>query len=269
MPSGDWSSFAFASGAVLVLTIPFVVLIGLSKSERDVLLRYSATLRKKIGRARDKVMFYRRQCYFRYAVWQISSLLPGELPSRQMLKRLWMGWGNQSYSGHPEYLEEVVKRAATTMDPVLECGSGLTTVLLGLFAGHRGVEVWTLEHDPEWHEHIASTLRQFDIKGVELVLAPLRSYGEFSWYDAPVDRMPQRFGMVVCDGPPQKTTPGDRYGLVPRMRDYLAGGTVILFDDVRIEGADPILSQWLHEIRASFKLFSNGPSDSYAVIIVD
>ena len=81
--------------------------------------------------------------------------------------------------------------------------------------------------------------------------------------------LPQRFEMVVCDGPPQKTTPGDRYGLVPRMRDRLTAGSVILFDDVRIEGPDPILSQWLQEVRASFKLFSSGPSDSYAVVIVE
>ena len=81
--------------------------------------------------------------------------------------------------------------------------------------------------------------------------------------------MPRRFGVVVCDGPPKKTTPGDRYGLVPRMRDRLNGGSVILFDDVQTEGSDPILSQWLQETRAAFKLFSSGPSDSYAVVIVE
>jgi hypothetical protein len=52
---------------------------------------------------------------------------------------------------------------------------------------------------------------------------------------------------VVCDGPPQKTTPGDRYGLVPRMRDHLGGGSVILFDEVQTQDPDPILSQWLQE----------------------
>jgi ribosomal protein S19E (S16A) len=41
-----------------------------------------------------------------------------------------------------------------------------------------------LEHDPEWYERVATVLRRFSIKGVELVLAPLRSYGEFASYDA-------------------------------------------------------------------------------------
>jgi predicted O-methyltransferase YrrM len=262
-------AFLFNVAVTMAVAGPLVLLIGLSKSERDLLWVYPTTGRKAIGKARDRMMTQVREYSFRRALSQISSLPPGEFPSRRMLRRLWIGWGNQNYSAHPEYLEEVVRRAATTIDPVLECGSGLTTILLGLFAGRRGVKVWTLEHDPEWYERTAKVIRRFNIKGVELVLAPMRSYGEFSWYDAPMDRMPQRFGIVVCDGPPQKTTPGDRYGLVPRMRDRLSEGSVILFDAVQIQGPDPILARWLQDIRASFKLFSSRPSDSYAVVIVE
>ena len=151
---------------------------------------------------------------------------------------------------------------------MLECGSGLTTIVMGLFAGRRGIPVWTLEHDPEWYEHIAAALRRFRIEGVELVFAPLRDYGDYSWYDVPMERMPERFSMVVCDGPPQKTTPGDRYGLLPVMRDRLSPGSVILFDDVQTREPDPVLSRWLEETRASFKLFAIRPSDSYAVIVL-
>jgi hypothetical protein len=34
-----------------------------------------------------------------------------------------------------DYLEEVIDRAARTSGPILECGSGLTSLLLGLYAG--------------------------------------------------------------------------------------------------------------------------------------
>jgi predicted O-methyltransferase YrrM len=228
----------------------------------------SLYIRKVIREVRDSTNAYVRECRFRRALSQISALPLGEFATPQILKRLWTGWGNQSYSGHPEYLEEVVRRAATISDPVLECGSGLTTILLGLFAGRRGVKIWTLEHDPEWYERIASVIRRFNIKGVELVLAPLRNYGEFVWYDAPVDRMPQWFSLVVCDGPPQRTTKGDRYGLLPVMRDRLNAGSVILFDDVKTEGPDPIISRWVQETKACVKTFSSRPSDSYAVIVI-
>jgi predicted O-methyltransferase YrrM len=226
-------------------------------------------IRKAIREVRDRTSACLREYCFRRTLSQISSLSPGEFPTLRTLQGLWTGWGNQNYSGHAEYLEEVVRGAAKTIDPVLECGSGLTTILLGLFAARRGIQVWTLEHDPEWHEQTAAVLRRFNIKGVELVLAPLRSYGEFVWYDAPIDRMPQWFSLVVCDGPPQRTTRGDRYGLLPVMRDRLNAGSVILFDDVKTEGPDPIISRWVQETRASFKIFSSRPSDSYAAIVIE
>jgi hypothetical protein len=53
------------------------------------------------------------------------------------------------------------------------------------------------------------------------------------------------------------------------MRDRLNAGSVILFDDVKTEGPDPIISRWVQETRASFKTFSSRPSDSYAVIVIE
>ena len=197
------------------------------------------------ARARAKTRI--REYGFRHALGKILSLSPGEFPSRRVIRQLWFGWGNQSYSAHPEYLEEIVRRSATTSGPVLECGSGLSTLLLGLFAARRGLQVWSLEHDPKWYEQTATPLRRCRIEGVGLVLAPLRSYGEFSWYDVPLEEMPLWFSMIVCDGPPQKTTPGDRYGLLPVMRDHLGPGSVILLDDVLTQEPDPVLSRWLQE----------------------
>jgi O-antigen/teichoic acid export membrane protein len=269
----DWMilfSWSFITLGVAALT---VLVFGLNESERSALLAGLATgsapyLVEKFREARVTAKRRVREFIFRLALREIASLSPGRLPSRRIIRQLWYGWGNESYSGHPEYLEEVIRRCATSSDPVLECGSGLTTIVMGLFAGRRGIKVWTLEHDPEWYEHIAAALRRFRIEGVELVLTPLRDYGEYSWYDVPMESMPERFSMVVCDGPPQKTTPGDRYGLLPVMRDRLSSGSVILYDDVQTREPDPVLSRWLRERRASFKTFATRPSDSYAVIVL-
>ena len=269
----DWMTFFFWSSITLGVAALPVLVFGLNKSERDAFVAGLATgafryLAEKFREARAMAKIRMRERIFRRALREIASLSPGELPSRKTIHQLWYGWGNESYSGHPEYLEEVIKRCTTSSDPVLECGSGLTTIVMGLFAGRRGIQVWTLEHDPEWYEHIAAALRRFRIEGVELLLAPLRDYGEYSWYDVPMERLPERFSMVVCDGPPQKTTPGDRYGLLPVMRDRLSPGSVILFDDVQTREPDPVVSRWLRETRASFKLFAIRPSDSYAVIVL-
>ncbi len=271
-PDG-WLSLLFWSSITFGIAALPVIMFGLNKSERDLLLRGPAAgvfryLTEKFRAARAMARNRTRERIFRRALREIAALSPGELPSRRAIQQLWYGWGNENYSGHPEYLEEVIRRCAMSSDPVLECGSGLTTIVMGLFAGRRGIPVWTLEHDPEWYEYIGTALRRFGIEGVELVFAPLRDYGEYSWYDVPIERMPERFSMVVCDGPPQKTTPGDRYGLLPVMRDRLSPGSVILFDDVQTREPDPVVSRWLRETRASFKLFAIRPSDSYAVIVL-
>jgi len=151
-----------------------------------------------------------------------------------------MRWGNEGFTADIDFLEELVRRAQLTPGPVLECGSGLTTILLGLLVGRRGIEVWTLEHDREWHARVARVLKQRRIAGINLCIAPLRDYGGFSWYDPPLKRMPKQFCLVVCDGPPG-ATPGGRYGLLPIMGEYLGSGCVILLDD-----AGPWATETLH-----------------------
>ena len=90
---------------------------------------------------------------FRQAIAQVMSLPPGQMPARETLAKLLTGWGNDGMAADLDYVEEVAKMAARTEGPVLECGSGLTTVILGLLAGRRGVRTWSLEHHPEWHTY--------------------------------------------------------------------------------------------------------------------
>jgi hypothetical protein len=138
--------------------------------------------------------------------------------------------------------------------------------LLGLFAGNRGIDVWTLENSAEWHQRMSDTLKENGIRGVKNCHAPLKDYGPFSWYDAPVSAMPARFSMVVCDGPPG-TTKGGRYGLVPVLRDRLQGGTIILLDDAHRESELEALTEWEKVIRIN-KTFQKESRGEFAVITV-
>lgn len=195
---------------------------------------------------------------------RIARLPVGQSPDRDTLTRLKKAWGNEGFAAKIEYLEEVARRGATVTGPVLECGSGLTTILLGLLAARRGVEVWTLEHLPHWHGRVARDLKRCRIGRVKLCLAPLRQDKDFSWYDAPLDQMPDRFSLVICDGP-RGDTYGGRFGLLPTMGTRLPGGTVILVDDAQRAREADVLRRWescsplVTEIR-------EGPSGSYAVV---
>lgn len=180
---------------------------------------------------------------FRQAMREVAKLAPGEMPSRELLKKLRLGWDNQGWDAKLDYLEEILKHALETKGPVLECGSGLTTLLLGQLGSKRNVETWSLEHNAEWHQRVSKAIARNHVPGIHLCLAPLRDYERFNWYDPPLAEMPPQFSLVICDGPPDLAN-GGRYGLLPILGDRLASGTVILFDDVREPGQPEVLRRW-------------------------
>ncbi|HKR58529.1 MAG TPA: hypothetical protein VJS64_02250, partial [Pyrinomonadaceae bacterium] len=170
----------------------------------------------------------------------------GAAPSRQLLVDLQAAWGNEGFAARTDYLQEVASRAATAKGAILECGSGLTTILLGSLAGRRGVETWSLEHMPEWHAQITETLRRHRVPKTNVCLAPLRHYGDFWWYDPPLNQMPATFNLIICDGPPG-TTPGNRYGLLPVVGKRLGNDSLILLDDAQRPTEVAVLDRWAAE----------------------
>jgi hypothetical protein len=161
---------------------------------------------------------------------------------RKQLEDLSRGWANAGYRADLDYLDLVCEHAIEASSPVLECGSGLTTVLLALTAAPHDVDVWTFEHDLSWYRAMRRVLSWFRLSGINLCHTPLIRHGELMWYEAPLRRLPSRFGLVVCDGPPG-STPGGRRGLVPILGDRLAGAT-ILVDDAERPSERAMLADW-------------------------
>ena len=199
----------------------------------------------------------------RRAVRRVAALPLGETPSRALLADLLTGWSNEGFAADLDYLEEVSRRAASVEGPVLECGSGLTTLLVGLLAGRRGFETWSLEHHPEWHARVGAALEAHNVPRARLALAPLKSYGAFSWYDPPFAEMPEAFRLVVCDGPPS-VTPGGRYGLLPVMQARLPAGSLILLDDAERPEEQEVLARWVKEYGVGVETRETGEG-AYAV----
>ncbi|HEX7294662.1 MAG TPA: hypothetical protein VF251_02840 [Pyrinomonadaceae bacterium] len=192
--------------------------------------------------ARKAVLNY----VFRQAMRDAAHLQSGEVPPRELLTRLRVGWDNQGWDAKLDYFETIVNEAAVTDGPILECGSGLTTLLLGQVAGRRNVQTWSLEHNFLWYQRVASALRRHQIDGVNLCPSPLRNYDGFNWYDPPLGGMPSKFSLVICDGPPDLAN-GGRYGLLPILGSRLKKGAVILFDDVKEPGQPEVLRRWSAE----------------------
>ena len=178
-------------------------------------------------------------------------------------RRLIEGWGNASWSTDDEYLIATIDELGRTLGPVLECGSGLSTIVVGIVARQMGREVWTLEHDAHWGGKVGSALARRNLDCVHLCVSPLRDYGDFSWYDPPLRDMPRNFGLVVCDGPPGHGH-GGRSGFLPVMRDRLAPHCAILLDDTIRENERAIAHGWSSELGAPAEF--RGKRKSFAAI---
>ena len=170
-----------------------------------------------------------------------------------VLADLISAWGNSGWIAQDGYLRACLHTALEVDGPTLECGSGLSTLLLGVVADQRGHEHWALEHLPEWGTKVGGFVARYGFRNVRLHTAPLREYGGFTWYDPPLLRLPHTFALVVCDGPPADT-PGGRYGLVPLLRDYLASGCIILLDDAVRTEERSIARRWQAEFGTTNQL---------------
>ncbi len=203
----------------------------------------------------------------RAAVRELCRVPPGTVPGDDALRALAAAWRNDGFAATVEYLRECAARSIATGGPVLDCGSGLTSIVLATVAGRAGVEVWSLEHSEEWGARVAGVLSRIPGHGVRLRVAPLRSYGAFDWYDAPTTDMPRDFALVVCDGPPGET-PGGRIGMLPRMHGHLAPGATILLDDAVRPGEADVLRQWQADSRARVEVHRRDEHDirGYAVM---
>lgn len=175
------------------------------------------------------------------------------------------GWGNESWSADSRYLAACLSEANRSPLPVLECGSGLSTLLLGAVCQSRGIELWSLEHLPKWAARTREGLSRFGIQAAKICMAPLRSYGDFDWYDPPLEQMPKKFGLVVCDGPPSTTT-GGRYGLAPVMGATLSPGCVILLDDANRPSEADVADRWSRELPCTFSFEESAHGHFRAVV---
>ena len=213
-----------------------------------------------------------RTAQLQHRLWRaarhIAALPPGVVPSRQLLQELLAGWSNEGFAADLNYLEALSAQAVATPGPVLECGTGATTILLGLLAGRRGVEIWSLENSPEWISRIRKALSRSRIPGIRLCYAPLRDYGGFEWYNAPMGHMPTDFRLVVCDGPPG-STPGGRYGLLPVMSGHVSRKAVVLLDDASRTGEGAVVEEWKRQWPLSVSLHQSGHGAYASISFLD
>ena len=161
----------------------------------------------------------------------------------RFLRRLRWAWANPN-SAAVEYLVAVAEASAATRGTVLECGSGLSTIVVGAISQRTGNQVVSLENSSWWARHVRWCLGLARAEKVDYRVRPLRSFGTFDWYDlgTPVANVT----LVICDGP-IATSQGGRFGLLPVCGEYLAPNARILLDDFERPSEKSVVQRWSDE----------------------
>jgi hypothetical protein len=122
---------------------------------------------------------------------------------------------------------------------VVECGSGLTTLVLALAIEQHQLptRIVSLEHQDSYAVRTRELLERHGVAGhAEVRLAPLAPTSladhDTPWYDEAALAGLEEIGMLLVDGPPTGTGPLARYPAVPLLLDHLAERCVILMDDM-------------------------------------
>ena len=187
-------------------------------------------------------------------------------PDRDLIEQFRRAWGNESFSADVTYVNEVISRVRHCSAPVLECGSGLTTLAAAVVSEGRNLTVWSLEQDREWVDFVNHRLRKNNIRNVELRYAPLKDYGGFVWYDVEKIDLPNYFELVLCDGPAVFEEWGDghaqwRYGVLPVLAEKGIGVGEILLDDATEPRAANLLLRWRQEFGMGHRLIQAADGD--------
>jgi len=171
-----------------------------------------------------------------------------------LLERIRYGWGNEGWSANEEFLSEALQIALDPNSRILECGSGLSTLLMSICAESSHAELTSLEHNPAWRCKLQKLLRRYGANRAVVLSSPLTDYGDFCWYQLPDSpRLHRRFTAVVCDGPPGDT-PGGRYGLLPLLQEWLAPACLILLDDLERQEEQAVAESWTAQFGISCEI---------------
>lgn len=163
--------------------------------------------------------------------------------------------GSMRPTGLVEVCNEIVHGNRTR---ILECGTGVSTVLLARLLREREAGVLTsLEHDPHWATLIQDQLRRECLdRHVRVVHAPL--HGDPPWYL--LDEMPDDIDLLIVDGPPA-FEPGHgarRAPALARFDDRLVLDAAVILDDIDRPGEQQVIATW--ETSTSWRFQLNRPA---------
>lgn len=175
--------------------------------------------------------------------------------------RLEIDWMN-NWSMLADSLQALYWLGCEVDRPILELGSGLSTLVLGLAAEKAGVRVWSFEHDPGYYQQTAKLLKRYDLRSVRLLYAPLKNYGDCLWYTLP-ELMPRDFGLAVVDGPPRRF---GRNGVFKYLGKAIENAKIVM-DDMDEEEALSEFKAWCEKNNRKVHVFGGADAQHRPLVV--
>ena len=184
------------------------------------------------------------------------------MPSKGLIKQLIYAWGNQGFSAQIDYMHSCIENTLHSEGLIFECGSGLSTILLGTIAKKQKREMVSFEHLDFWVKRIQKELRKNKLDNNTIYHRDLKDYGAYTWYN--IDGFEcEKIGLCICDAPPGNTK-GGRRGFMQFFKDYLMPNAIILVDDTSREDERNMIREWEKIIPMSVEF--SGVLDPHAIL---
>lgn len=163
-------------------------------------------------------------------------------------------WGNIPNAAGAGLITEWIKEARKATGDVMECGSGITTLVAA--AANPDITVWALDHDMDWAGKTKMYAEKYNLGNIEVVYAPLKNL----WYDVP-DTYPKVFSLALVDGPPRGFS--DRFNITKSGVDL--SDAVVIWDDMDYGRMRDIVNEFA-VLNDSVAEFIEHESKDYAVV---
>jgi predicted O-methyltransferase YrrM len=170
-----------------------------------------------------------------------------------MLERSFLPFGE--WAMEPEHLLSLLSRIQFEQPSVIvECGSGLSTVLTGQLVRQNGKgHLFSVEQNRDWHRLMSRVLADQNLdEFVTLIHAPLEAYPgredlQTQWYA--VDKMEpafaaiERIDLLIVDGP-IAVEPLSRFPALPYFLPKLDARSLIVLDDANRPHEQRVIAEW-------------------------
>lgn len=201
---------------------------------------------------RAKAAFHSRQHSFDQAMRKMLKHRDGRVAD-SIVADLYAHWGDPLSQNDEVYVRSCLAEATAADGAILQCGTGLMTLLLGAVCDredNKAKHVWCLENDEHWANMMRSWLTEYRIRKAHLINAPAESFVGYTWYGIDTNRLAKKYALVICDG--ARATPRGAIGTIKQIESRLADNFAILARNISKASELKYLAGWAKNRGASF-----------------